>query len=414
MHLYDLLPLCILLAAVFAYINFRLIRWPGAIGIMVLSLGCSMVLVIMQGLGFTWLNELALHISTINFRELLLNFMLSFLLFAGAIHLDAGKLRNERIPVTVLALFGTIISAAIVGGLTWLLFGWLGQPIPLIYCLIFGTIISPTDPVAVLSILREARIPTSLEYKISGESLFNDGIGVVLFVTMTELAHAGSFSLSGFMVLLLREAGGGLLFGALLGYIAHALLRTIDDYKIEILITLAVVTGGYWLADRLHISGPLAMVVAGLITGNKTRRESLSAETWDYMGKFWELVDELLNAVLFMLVGLQMLVIKPDNTILMLGLIAIAVMLFSRWVSVALPVWVMKRAISFERNAIAILTWGGLKGGLSIALALSLPADNYRNTFLTITYIIVVFSILVQGLSIGRVTRRLMGPGNSK
>ncbi|PTQ92706.1 sodium/proton antiporter (CPA1 family) [Mucilaginibacter yixingensis] len=413
MHLTNILPLCIVLAAIFAYVNYKVIRWPPAIGIMVLALASSVVLVLLRGFNIAWLNQLAQAVNTIDFKEVLLNFMLSFLLFAGAIHLDAKKLHLERLPVTVLALFGTIISAALVGYLTWLLFGWFSYPIPLIYCLIFGTIISPTDPVAVLSILREARIPESLELKIAGESLFNDGVGVVLFVTMIEVAHSGNFSAMAFGKLFLQEAGGGLAFGALLGYAGFIALRSVDDYKVEVLITLALVTGGYWLADQLHVSGPLAMVVAGLITGNKSRRQVLSATSWDYLGKFWELVDEIMNAILFMLVGLEMLVVKINPVVLIIGLAAIIVMLLSRWISVALPVWLLKKTIEFERHATAILTWGGLKGGLSIALALSLPGTMFRDTFVQITYIIVVFSILVQGLTIGSFTRKLMERPNA-
>lgn len=408
MHTNDLIALTILLAAVFGYLNHRVLKWPPAIGIMMLALGFSLLLVLMRSFGFTLGSELARMISAVDFREVLLNFLLSFLLFAGAIHLNGKELAKERLPVTVLALFGTIISAALVGGLIYLVFSWLGHPVPLIYCFIFGTVISPTDPVAVLSILKEAKIPVSLELKISGESLFNDGVGVVLFVTMTEIARSGNFSAMAFGELFLREAGGGLAFGALLGYAGFLLLRSVDDYKVEVLITLAIVTGGYWLAGHLHISGPLAMVVAGLITGNKTRREGLSDTSWDYLGKFWELIDEILNAILFMLVGLELLVLKIEPVTLVIGLIAIPVMLIARWASVAIPVTLLRQQTPFEKNAIAILTWGGLKGGLSIALALSLGSGMYRDAFVIITYIIVLFSILVQGLSIGKVTRRLL------
>jgi monovalent cation:H+ antiporter, CPA1 family len=408
MHTNDIIALAILLTTILAYVNHRWLKWPPAAGILLLSLGFSVIVVLSRSFGAPWVNGLGKLIDSINFREVLLNFMLSFLLFAGSVHLDGKKLYKERTPVAALALFGTLISAAMVGYLTWLLFGWFGQPVPLIYCFIFGTIISPTDPVAVLSILREARIPVSLELKISGESLFNDGVGVVLFATMTEIARSGSFSMSSFGLLFLREAGGGLAFGALLGYAGFLLLRSVNDYKIEVLLTLAIVTGGYSFSNYLHISGPLAMVAAGLITGNKSRREGLSEVSWDYLGKFWELVDEILNAILFMLVGLEMLVVKIEPVVLLIGLIAIVIMLLSRWVSVALPVWLLRKKIRFERHAIAILTWGGLKGGLSIALALSLPPGMYRDTFVFITYIIVVFSVLVQGLSIGRFTRRLL------
>lgn len=405
----DTFTVCVLLAAACGYINHRLLKWPPAIGIMMLTLAGSLLMLLVREFVPGYFEQAGKFAATINFRDVVLNFMLSFLLFAGAVHINGKQLSKERFPVTVLALAGTLISAGLVGCLTWLLFSLFNHPVPFIYCIIFGTIISPTDPVAVLSILREARIPVSLELKIAGESLFNDGVGVVLFVTMTEAARSGAFSLLTFSQLFLHEAVGGLAFGALLGYAGFLLLRSVNDYKVEVLITLALVAGGYWLSGKLHVSGPLAMVVAGLITGNKSRREGLSDVSWDYLGKFWELADEILNAILFMLVGLEMLIIKIESVILIIGLVSIIIMLISRWVSVAVPVMLMKRRVRFERNAIAILTWGGLKGGLSIALALSLSAGMYRDTFVLITYIIVVFSILVQGLSIGHVTRKLMG-----
>lgn len=408
MNLEDILAVMLVMAALFAYINHRLIKWPPAIGIMILSLGFSMLLVFLRGFNITWLNRIGTMAADIDFRSLLMNFLLSFLLFAGAVHVDGQKLKKERLPVTVLALFGTVISAILVGVLTWLLFSWASYPVPLIYCLIFGTVISPTDPVAVLSILREARIPVSLELKIAGESLFNDGVGVVLFVTMTEAARSGTFSWGNFSLLFLQEAVGGMAYGALLGYLGFVLLRSVNDYKVEVLLTLALVAGGYGLASHLHISGPLAMVVAGLITGNKSRREGLSEASWDYLGKFWELIDEILNAILFLLVGFEMLVLKIEPVVLLIGLAGIVIMLLSRWVSVAVPVALLRRKVRFERHAVSILTWGGLKGGLSIALALSLSTGMYREVFVVMTYIIVVFSILVQGLSIGPLTRRLL------
>ena len=408
MNINDVTALVIILAASFAYLNYKVIKWPPAIGVMTLSLTFSVLIVFARGLNLPLLNHIGAMIRAIDFKDVLLNTLLSFLLFAGAIHLDGKKLHKERLPVTVLALLGTFIAAALVGVLTWMVFGWFGHPVPLVYCFVFGAIISPTDPVAVLSILKDARIPVSLELKISGESLFNDGIGVVLFVTMTQLAHTGNFSALAFTELFLREAVGGVAFGSALGYAGFLLLRSIDDYKVEVLITLGIVTGGYWLAGKLQVSGPLAMVVAGLITGNKVRREGLSEVSWDYLGKFWELVDEILNAILFMLMGLEMLVLHIEPVVLVIGLVSIVVMLASRYVSVALPVWLLKRRVRFEKNAIRILTWGGLKGGLSIALALSLAPNEYRDVFVVITYVIVVFSILVQGLTIGKVTKRLM------
>jgi CPA1 family monovalent cation:H+ antiporter len=283
------------------------------------------------------------------------------------------------------------------------------MPIPLIYCLLFGALISPTDPIAVLGILKSAKIPASLELKISGESLFNDGVAVVVFVSLAQIARSGTGEFSSFSIakFFLEEAIGGLLYGALLGYIGYWALRSIDDYKVEVLITLAIVMGGYFLAGHLHVSGPLAMVVAGLITGNKSKREGMSDLTRDYLGKFWEMIDEILNAVLFLFIGLEMLIVKIDKTVLIIGGISILIVLFARWISVILPVLFLRYKMEFEKNAVVMLTWGGLRGGISVALALSLGTSMYRDQFVLITYIIVVFSILVQGLTIGKLAKKL-------
>jgi len=410
MNISEISTITIVLAAAFAYINHRLLKWPPTIGIMVLSL-CTSVLLVALGKVNPVFSEKAIKMaSSIDFGDVLLNFMLSFLLFAGAIHIDAGNLKKERWPVLVLSTLGILISTTIVGGIVWYLFQIFHLPIPFIYCLLFGALISPTDPIAVLAILKEAKIPSTLEIKISGESLFNDGVAVVVFVTLLEAAHSGVSAIDLMAVgkLFLQEAVGGLLFGALLGYTGYYALRSIDDYKVEVLITLAIVAGGYFIAGHLHISGPLAMVVAGIITGNKVKDEVLSDVSRDYLVKFWELVDEILNAVLFLLIGLEMLIIKIDTTVLIIGSISILVALLARWISVFFPILLLRYKIKFERHAVAILTWGGLRGGLSVALALSLGANMHRDEFVLITYMIVVFSIVVQGLTIGSFTRRLL------
>jgi len=410
MDISEILTITIVLAAVFAYINNRLIKWPPTIGIMVLSLSCSVILAAL-GKFFPLLSAKAVLLaSSIDFRDVLMNFMLSFLLFAGAIHIDAGKLKKERWPVMILSTLGILISTTLVGAMVWELFRLFNMPVELIYCLLFGALISPTDPIAVLAILKEAKIPSSLELKISGESLFNDGVAVVVFVTLLEAARSGvsAVDVVGVGKLFLQEAVGGLVFGVILGYAGYYALRSIDDYKVEVLVTLAIVMGGYFVAGHLHVSGPLAMVVAGIITGNKVKDEALSDISRDYLGKFWELVDEILNAILFLLIGLEMLVIKINTTVLFIGYICIAVVLLARWVSVFFPILLLRYKITFEKHAVAILTWGGLRGGLSVALALSLSPQMHRDEFVLITYIIVVFSILVQGLSIGSFTRRLL------
>jgi CPA1 family monovalent cation:H+ antiporter len=408
MNINEILTITIVLAAVFAYINHRWIKWPPTIGIMVLSLLSSLLLVAF-GSSRSILSVKAIQlVSSIDFEDVLMNFMLSFLLFAGAIHIDAHKLRKERWPVIILATIGILISTFLVGFMVWGLFILVNFPIPFVYCLLFGALISPTDPIAVLGILKEAKIPASLELKISGESLFNDGVAVVIFISIAEVARSGDFSAADIGKLFLQEAIGALLFGFLLGYLGYWALKSIDDYKVEVLMTLAIVMGGYFVAGHLHVSGPLAMVVSGIIIGNKAKQEGMSPLTRDYLGKFWEMIDEILNAVLFLLIGFEMLVIKITSPILIVGSLCILIVLLARWVSVLIPVFLLRHKISFEKHAVAILTWGGLRGGISVALALSLGKNMYRDQFVLITYIIVVFSILVQGLTIGKLTNKLL------
>jgi len=347
-------------------------------------------------------------VSNINFGKVLMNIMLSFLLFAGALHIDANQLAKEKWPVLVLATAGTLISTFVVSMMAYYLFQLFNLRIPYIYCLLFGALISPTDPISVMGILKQAGIPKSLELKIAGESLFNDGVGVVIFLTILEVAvnGTGNFSIAGTAVLFLREAGGGLLLGAGLGYLAYFLIKSIDNYRVEVLITLTVVMCGYPLADHFHLSGPLAIIVAGIILGTKGKQAGLSDISLDYLGKFWDLLDEIFNAVLFLLIGLQMLVIKISPVIVLIGCIMIVMVLLARLFSVSLPLMFLRVWIKLEKNAVLILTWGGLRGGLSVAMALSLPEAMHRNEFVLITYIIVVFSIIVQGLTIGKLARR--------
>jgi len=409
MDLNEILTVTIVLAAIFGYINQRWIKWPPTIGIMVLALLFSIVLAITGTFIPAFLQKAVVIIAGIDFQKVLMNFMLSFLLFAGAIHINANRLKKERIPIIVLSTAGTVISTLLVGALSWYLFKLFHLDIDFVYCLLFGALISPTDPIAVLAILKAAKIPPSLEIKISGESLFNDGMAVVLFLSIAEAAKNGTqnFAVFDLVKLFAQEAAGGLLFGAVLGYIGFWALRFIDNYSIEILVTLAMVMGGYTLAGYLHVSGPLAMVVAGIITGNKAKEEVMSGITQDYLSKFWELIDEILNAVLFLLVGMEMLIIKVNIIVMLIGAIIIFGVLLARWISVFIPVYFLKFRMPFEKNVVTILTWGGLRGGLSVALALSLAPSMHKDEFVLVTYIVVVFSILVQGLSIGRVVKRL-------
>lgn len=416
MQSYEILTFIICLAAVFAYINFRYIKWEPTIGIMVLSLATSLGLAVFNSYFPQISAPLISFIASVNFHNLLMNGMLSFLLFAGSIHIDAVKLRKERLPIIALSTIGIFISTFLIGTLLFYVFYLFHMNVGYIYCLLFAALISPTDPIAALAILKRAGLPVSLETKIAGESLFNDGVAVVIFLTIMEVAQTGIDKLSvvDISILFIRETGGGLLFGLLLGRIGYYILRSIDKYEIEVMITVAIVMGGYLIANRLHISGPLAMVVAGIVIGNKARKLAVSKITKDYLDKFWELVDEMLNAILFMLIGFEMLVIKTDNHIVFISLIAIIITLFARWVSVAIPVTFLRRRVRFVKNAIAILTWGGLRGGLSVALALSLPKEMFRDQFVAITYIIVVFSITVQGLTIGKLYRKMEAKNNIK
>jgi CPA1 family monovalent cation:H+ antiporter len=397
-----------LLAAIFAYVNDRWIKWPPTIGIMVLALLSSILIIILGNVIPSFAASVHELVYSIDFGQVLLKIMLSFLLFAGAIHIDADKLKKELWPVMILATIGIFISTFLVSIMSYYLFQVFNVPVPYIHCLLFGALISPTDPIAVMAILKKAGIPKSLELKITGESLFNDGVGVVVFLTILEVASNGDarFSIPGTILLFLKEAGGGLLFGALMGYVAYFFLRSIDNYRVEVLITLATVTCGYALADSLHVSAPLAIIVTGIIVGTKGRAIALSPTSWDYLGKFWNLLDEIFNAVLFLLIGMQMLVIKTHTTVMVIGCIMILVVLFARWAAVFLPVTLMRFKIKFEKNAVTILTWGGLRGGLSVAMALSLPSNMHRDELVLITYIIVVFSIIVQGLTIGKVAKR--------
>lgn len=409
MGINDIFAATIVLASLFAYINNRWIKWPATIGVMALALMSSLLFVVAGKFFPGHFDQVATVVASIDFQKLLMEFMLSFLLFAGAVHMNARDLRKERAPVIVLSTAGTLISTILVGGLSWWLFGLFGIRIEFIYCLLFGAFISPTDPIAVLAVLKEANLPSSLGTKISGESLFNDGVAVVLFVGIEEIIRSGlpHIDLLEVIKLFVQEVLGGLLFGAILGYTGFLALRSIDNYKVEILITVGIVMGGYNIASHLHISGPLAMVVAGLITGNKVKDEAMSGVTQDYLGKFWELIDEILNAILFLLIGMEMLVIKIHPVLLVIGSIMIIIVLLARWISVVFSVSILRRRIVFERHVVAVLTLGGLRGGLSVALALSLSSAMHKDEFVLITYIVVVFSILVQGLMIGKVAARL-------
>ncbi|RZK23550.1 MAG: sodium:proton antiporter [Hymenobacter sp.] len=412
MDLYNALALLLVTAALFAYLNNRFLKMPPAIGLMSLALVASLALIGLAKLGTASVLNLAAGVGKIDFSALVMQVMLGFLLFAGAIHVDARRLGRLRWAVGTLALVGTPLSTLLIGGAMYLVLPLLGLPTAFVYCLLFGALISPTDPVAVLSILTKANIDKDLELKIVGESLFNDGVGVVLFVVILEVAQLGpqEVTVGHALAVFLQEAVGGLALGTALGLGAAWLLRTVDNYQVEVLLTLAVVAGGTALAARLHTSGPLAMVMAGLLVGHFSRTgDILSDESQEYIDKFWELVDEVLNALLFVLTGLEVLVLDIPGRTFVAGLMAVGVVLLARLVAVAAPLQLLKLSKTFmaSRRGVPILTWGGLRGGLAVALALSLPASAPRELLVGITYVVVVFSIIGQGLTIGPLVRWL-------
>jgi len=409
MPLYNIFIIIVVLCALFAWINNKLLKLPHTIGIMLLSLITSLI-VIQAGKIYPAVFTTAESIvKNIDFYTVLMKVMLGFLLFAGAMQINAKSLRRESFTIITFSTVGLLISTFAVAGLFYLAAKALNMPVNFISCLLFGSLISPTDPIAVLGILRKANIPETLETKICGESLFNDGVAIVVFITIFDVIQTGPDNLSFMHVLMLfmQEAVGGLFFGAALGYIGFIALRSINNYIAEALITLALVMGGYYLADALHASGPLAVIVAGIITGNKSSGQAMSDDGRTYIHHLWEMIDEILNAILFMLMGLQMVVIPFTNTLFWLGCITVIIVLLARYISVFLPLRLLLFKKTFEKNAVTILTWGGLRGGLSVALALSLPANMYGSVFIPVTYIVVLFSILVQGLTIGKIARKL-------
>jgi len=355
-------------------------------------------------------------ISEFDFTEVLMGAMLNFLLFAGAIHVNLADLREQRLPIFIFSTVSVIISTFVVAFLLYAVCLLLNEPVPLIYCLLFGALISPTDPIAVLGILKQTKVPKTLETKIAGESLFNDGLAVVLFAVILELTRTSTpdISFASISWLLVREAFGGLLLGALLGLAASNAIKRIDDYKVSVLITLSVVMGGYLIARSLHISGPLTMVAAGLIIGNYGEQSAMTPETKDYLNKFWELIDEILNAILFLFIGFELLLIPDLVTHLLLGLITIVIVLIARLSSIWIPSTIVPFKNKFLKGALTVMVWGGLRGGVSIALVLSIDNGTYKNLLLEITYFVVVFSIVVQGLTVGRLAKRVLAENPTK
>lgn len=405
----DIAAICLVITAVLAYLNHRFVGLPTTIGVMAAALILSLTLVGLDAIGLA--HSLRQYeeslLRSIDFSDVLMQGMLSLLLFAGALHVDLSELKSYRWQVGVLAVVGTLLSTFVVGFSMWLVLPFTGLQLPLMYCLLFGALISPTDPIAVMGILKSAGAPKELELVIASESLFNDGVGVVIFSLLLGMLASGLAPTLGQGVgLLMHEAGGGVVFGLVLGYIAFRLLKSVDSYQVEVLLTLAVVTGGYALASKLHVSGPLAMVVAGLIIGNHGRALAMSDTTRRYLDMFWELIDEILNATLFVLIGMEVLLVAFAVNQIVAAIAAVMITLLARYLIVGLPVSLMRSVFNLPRGSWKVLTWGGLRGGISVALALSLPAGPERDIVVALTYSVVVFSILVQGLSIQRVTRK--------
>jgi CPA1 family monovalent cation:H+ antiporter len=405
-----IITVLIFLSALFGYINVRFLKLPNSIGLMLITILFTFGVFLVSYFDSTLLNAEKYIIRHIDFKTVLLDVMLSFLLFAGALHTNFQQLKVQRWPVLVFSTFGVLLSTFLVGILMFYVLKVVGLQIDFIYCLLFGALISPTDPIAVLGILKQAGVPKKLEAKIVGESLFNDGVGVVVFLTLFQIASLGNGDIEAFDIVKLfgQEVLGGVALGAGLGWITYRLMRSIDDYDIEVIITLAAVMVGTVIAHKFHLSAPLAMVTAGLIIGNDTIRGSaMSKITESYVDKFWELIDILLNNILFVLIGMEILVLSFDGKYMLAGLIAIPAVLLCRYASLLLPINFFKKRLDFVPNTNLIMTWGGLRGGISIALALGLNEAMHRDLFLVITYLVVVFSILVQGLTVEKLVKRL-------
>ncbi|TDI77836.1 MAG: sodium:proton antiporter [Bacteroidetes bacterium] len=410
MDYFLIITTLVVLAAAFGYLNVRFLKLPNTIGLMVITIVFTLAVIALSYFDNTLLNAEKYIIAQIDFETVLLDIMLSFLLFAGALHTNFEQLKIQRWPVLVFATLGVLVSTFLVATAMFYCLQLLGLQVDYIYCLLFGALISPTDPIAVLGILKQAGVPKKLETKIVGESLFNDGVGVVVFLTLFQIASASGTEIEPLDILKMfgEEIIGGILLGLFLGWITYRLMKSIDDYDIEVIITLAAVMGGTVIAQKFHLSAPLAMVTAGLIVGNNTVRESaMSAITENYVDKFWELIDILLNTILFVLIGMEMLVLTLEGNYIIAGLIAIPIVLLCRFTSLLFPINFFKKRLDFVPNTNLIMTWGGLRGGISIALALGLTQEMHRELFLVITYVIVVFSIIVQGLTVGKLVKRL-------
>lgn len=418
MSFFEIGAFLIGLSAVFGYINHQFLRLPHTIGLVMIALAASLAIIFVEIVSPSTRISIIVTgvLHQIDFHETVMRGMLSFLLFAGAMHVDFSVFKSRSHAIALMATMGILISTFAIGWATWLLLNFVGIEMPFIWALVFGALISPTDPVAVLGLFKTVKVPETLEAKMAGESLFNDGVGVVVFTVVVAIAagagaHGVEMGPMAVAELFLIEAIGGAVLGLLAGYIGYRAMYHIDEHNLEVLITLAVVMVTYVVAMRFHMSGPIAMVIAGLFIGNKGLQFAMSENTRDYVKKFWSLIDEILNSVLFLLIGLEVLVIAKRVDHFEVALLAIPITLAARLISVYIPISLLSRWVSFTKGAVPILTWGGLRGGIAVALALSLPVNEYKPTILTITYAVVLFSIIVQGLTIKPLVERLISDG---
>ena len=411
MDIFAIITILTILSAAFAFINTKFLKLPFTIGLMIIAMCFTLLIVIVGQFNSSILEQSKELIQSIDFKTVLLEVMLSFLLFAGALHTKLDDLAKHRAPIMLFATFGVMVSTFLVGGIFYFVAEAVGHHIDFIYCLLFGALISPTDPIAVLGILKEAKAPKKLEIKIVGESLFNDGVGVVVFLVIFSIAQRGIASVEAEEIGLLffEEVFGGIALGLLMGWVGFKIMKTIDHYETEVMITLAMVMGIYSIAHAVHFSGPLAVVVAGIFIGNKSPEIAWSKTTQNYVDKFWELIDVFLNAILFVLIGFELLIVTINGEYILLGVLAIPITLIARYLALKGPIMLFNKKLEFIPKTDMIMTWGGIRGGISIALALSLQPEMERELFLTVTYVIVVFSIIGQGLTIGPLVKRVLG-----
>ncbi|AYZ12762.1 sodium:proton antiporter [Chryseobacterium arthrosphaerae] len=409
MELFLIFSVLITLAAFFSYLNIKFLKLPSGISLMMMGVFAAAGVIVTGYFSSGFTEMIREKLALIDFSEFLLGILLSFLLFAGSLHVSIPELKKSAKSIISFATIGTLISTLVVGYSLFYLLSAFHQDIPLIYCLLFGALISPTDPIAVMGILKKTNLSKNIETNIVGESLFNDGIGVVIFVTILKIATLGpeNFGPADIGILFIHEAIGGVIIGLVIGFIGYKLMKSIDHFQTEILISLAMVMGGYSLCHSIHVSGPLAMVVAGLMTGNRGKELAMSDITRDYLGKFWEVTDEVLNAILFMLVGLEIVIVSFDMSYLAIGIITAIIILIARFVSLYVPAVLFRFKRVFGTKSLFIMTWGGLRGGISIALALSLPQNPYKDILVSITFVVVIFSILVQGITVEKVIKKL-------